>query len=172
MRKVLFLLFFFTSLSINAQIFNSKRVLDKFDDVVSDKFQKTLIQKTDSTFIIEEKGKDPEVFEILNFTEVNSAGSKDSIVNLVKNVYGYQECWCIIHIEDSYDYAKAYIDAFNAHGREESHKIINDMVEKYCYYITHRVVTTQYSHTFESEYYWIQKGDNNGRTVYYNTNDY
>lgn len=72
----------------DAQIFTQKEIRDKFDDVVSKREIKTLIAKNDTAFIIEEKGKKPVIYKILN--EIESKGSKDNIIQLVGNVYGCQ----------------------------------------------------------------------------------
>ena len=166
MRKIILLFLMGIALSANAQIFTQKRVLDKFDDVISDRDQKTIIEKTDSTFIIEEKGTDPVTYVIESFAKYNSMGDKDNIVNLVENVYGYQECWCVILSSDYEAYRNEYLSCILETDEDKRMKDIEKMVAKYCYYITRRVVTTQYTHTYLAEYVWVQKGDNNGRTIY------
>lgn len=166
MKRIILLFLMVIALSANAQIFTHKRVLDKFDDVILDKDQKTLIEKTDSTFIVEEKGKEPVTYVILNFAEYNSMGDKDNIVNLVENVYGYQECWSVILASDAEEYFKVYLSCIAETDETKRLKDIEKMVDKYCYYITRRVVTTQYTHQYLSEHVWIQKGDKNGRTIY------
>ena len=168
MRNLLIFSMLCAALSCNAQIFNHKRVLDKFDDAIFDGPQKTLIQKNDTAFIIEEKGRKPVVYIIENMAEYACAGDKDNIVNLVKDVYGYEECWSVV-LES--DYASYRMDKFELMIESDEEKIralATKLVNKYTHYITHRVVTTQYTHQFLNEYYWVQKGDNNGRTVYSN----
>ena len=166
MRKIILLFLMGIALSANAQIFTQKRVLDKFDDVISDRDQKTIIEKTDSTFIIEEKGKDPVTYVIESFAQYNSKGDKDNIVNLVENVYGYQECWCVILASDALNYQNEYLNCILEKDETKRMKDIEKMVDKYCYYITRRVVTTQYTHDYIAEHVWVQKGDKNGRTIY------
>ena len=90
MKRFFILFLMGIALSSTAQICTHMRVLDKFDAVITDRDQKTIIEKTDSTFIIEEKGKDPVMYVIENLVLQNSMGDKDNIVNLVENVYGYQ----------------------------------------------------------------------------------
>lgn len=158
----------FVHIGINAQVFNHKIIMDKFDDVTVDKYQKTLIQQTDSTFIIEEKGDTPITYFIANYAEYNSAGRQDSIVNLVGNIYGYQECWSVILETDLAQYKETYINCILESDENKRNEMITKMINDYSYYITHRVVTTQYTHDFVSEYYWVQKGDTNGRTIYSN----
>lgn len=151
----------------DAQIFTQKTIRNKFDDVVSKREIKTLITKNDTAFIIEEKGKKPVTFKILN--ELEFKGSKDNIVQLVGNVYGYEENWCVILEKDIKDYFLDYIAMLNETDDSKRHDLISKLIEKYSYYITHRVVTDKYGLQFLSEYYWIQKASfngNNERTIY------
>lgn len=151
----------------DAQIFTQKTIRDKFDDVVSKREIKTLITKNDTAFIIEEKGKKPVTFKILNELEFN--GSKDNIVQLVGNVYGYEEHWCVILEKDIKDYFLDYIAMLNETDDSKRHDLISKLIEKYSYYITHRVVTDEYGLQFLFEHYWIEKASFNGdneRTIY------
>lgn len=151
----------------DAQIFTQKTIRDKFDDVVSKREIKTLITKNDTTIIIEEKGKEPVTFKILN--ELEFKGSKDNIVQLVGNVYGYEEYWCVILEKDIKDYFLDYIAMLNETDDSKRHDLISKLIEKYSYYITHRVVTDKYGTELDCEFYWIQKASfngNNERTIY------
>lgn len=169
MKKIIFIfaLFVSTALGANAQIYTHKRVLDKFDDTLLDKDIKTLVEKTDSTFIIEEKGSAPVVYTILNFAAYNSMGDKDNIVNLVDDIYGYQECWCVVPEKDAENYYNDYFACFLEKDESKRNDMLRKLVYKYSYYIVHRVITTQYAHVYKAEYFWIQKGEKNGRTVYF-----
>lgn len=167
MKKFLFLILItLVSVVANAQIFTHKEILDKFDDVVSKRDIKTIIEKNDTAFIIEEKGNKPTVYLIKNYAEYNSMGSKDNIVNLVGNVYGYQECWFVILEKDMLEYLIAYMTVCVEEDENKRASMIAKMLDDYGYWITHRVVTTQYTHELLFEYYWVQKGENNGRTIY------
>ena len=151
----------------DAQIFTQKKIRDKFDDVVSKREIKTLITKNDTAIIIEEKGKEPVTFKILN--ELEFMGSKDNIVHLVNNVYGYEERWCVILEKDVKDY---FLDISALSNEEDDSKrddLISKLIEKYCNFITHRVVTDKYGLRFLFEHYWIEKpsfNGNNERTIY------
>ena len=140
--------------------------MDKFNDILLDRDQKTIVTKTDSTFVIEEKGKEPVTYRILNYAEYNSKGDKDNIVNLVDNVYGYQECWAVILESDAQGYFTEYTSLILETDKEKRQKGIEKLIERFCYYITRRVVTTQSVHYILGQHIWIQKGDNNGRTIY------
>ena len=151
----------------DAQIFTQKTIRDKFDDIVSKREIKTLITKNDTAFIIEEKGKKPVTFKILNELEFN--GSKDNIVQLVGNVYGYEEYWCVILEKDIKDYLLNISALCNEEDNSKRHDLISKLVEKYCNFITHRVVTDEYGLQFLFEHYWIVKASFNGdneRTIY------
>lgn len=151
----------------DAQIFTQKTIRDKFDDVVSKREIKTLITKNDTAFIIEEKGKEPVTFKILN--ELEFKGSKDNIVQLVGNVYGYEEYWCVILEKDVKDYFLDMSALSNEEDDSKRHDLISKLVEKYCNFITHRVVTDEYGTELDCEFYWIQKASfngNNERTIY------
>ena len=128
----------------DAQIFTQKTIRDKFDDVVSKREIKTQIKKNDTAIIIEEKGKEPVTYKIL--FEHESMGSKDNIVQLVGNVYGYEKTWNVILEND----IKRYL------------------LGEYIYFITHRVVTDQFGTKLLCEFYWIVKVSKNGyeRTIY------
>ena len=159
MKHVLLVLFSFFALNSNAQIFEYKRVLDKFDDVINEEQIKTLISYTDSTFVFEEKGKTPVTYRVLQYADNKSRGNKENIVNLVDNVYGYQECWFVV-LESNYkSFIKAYTMADSESDEELRNKMYSKMHTDYVCWIVHRVVTTQYSHSILGEHYWIQKGD-------------
>ena len=143
-----FLILFLTTLVFtvaDAQIFTHKVIRDKFDDVVSECDIKTIITKNDTTFIIEEKGNEPVTFKTLN--EIESKGSKDNIVQLVGNVYGYDKTWEVV-LEKN---------------------IIGSLLDEYRYFITYRVVTDQFGTKLLYEFCWIVKVSKNGnyeRTIY------
>lgn len=132
---IIFTLLLSIALKADSQIYTSKCVMDKFDDVLLAKELKTIITQTDSTFIIEEKGNTPTEYIIL--TSCVSFGSANNIVNLVDNIYGYDEGWIIA--------------------------LKKDITKKYI--AVHRVVTTQYTHTYENELFWIE--DSNGKRISY-----
>lgn len=102
-------------LSCYAQIYTRIKYYDKFDDEVKSEQRKTLITKTDSTFVIEEKGKQPVAYYIIEGT---TRGSKDEIVNLINNIYGYQESWCVVRYDKIDKYREAqhnyYLDQTEA----------------------------------------------------------
>ena len=170
-RFTIITLMFIMAFVANAQsyILTKKMVVDKFNDILLDRDQKTIVTKTDSTFVIEEKGKEPVTYRILNYAEYNSKGDKDNIVNLVDNVYGYQECWAVILESDVIEYDTEYASLIFEPDKEKRNKRIEKLVERFCYYITHRVVTTQYAHHILGQHIWVQKGDNDGRTIYSKT---
>ena len=91
-------IFYFTlmilSLSSYAQsksIYTRVTKYDKFDDIEWTKEIKTIITQTDTTFVFETKGSKPETYTYVdNPFWVMHSGSRDSLVNLVANVWGYE----------------------------------------------------------------------------------
>lgn len=168
MKKFLILILTaLVTVAANAQIFTHKVIRDKFDDVVSERDIKTRITQIDTTFIIEEKGNEPVTYKILN--ELEFKGSKDNIVQLVGNVYGYEEYWCVILEKDIKDYFLDYSAMLIEADDSKRHDLINKLVEKYCNFITHRVVTDQFGTKLLYEFCWIEKAYQNGnyeRTIY------
>lgn len=93
MKKVVLISFLtLLSLTLNAQgIYSKMTKYDKFDDVVWTKNIKTLITKTDSTITFETKGSKPDTYRYLNAPFLAShIGSRDSLANLVADVWGYE----------------------------------------------------------------------------------
>lgn len=174
MKKVLVLILGLIPFFGYGQIYSSTIYLDKYDDLVSEKNEKTLIEKTDSTFIIDTKGKTPKVYFIL--AKYDSVGDKDNIVNLIDDIYGYQESWYVIRNEDKDDYIKTCTEWYNKNADKiksgEETSDLPDEITKYWLFVVHRVVTTQYTYTYESEYFWIQDeastklGKNINRIIY------
>ena len=168
MKKFLILILTaLVTVAADAQIFTYKVIRDKFDDVVSECEIKTLITKNDTTFIIEEKGNEPVTYKILN--ELEFKGSKDNIVQLVGNVYGYQESWGVILEKDFKDCLLDISALSNEEDDSKRHDLISKLVEKYCNFITHRVVTDQFGTKLLYEFCWIEKASMNGnseRTIY------
>ena len=178
MKKVLTTLFFlhlFTLVS-NAQIYTSVAYYDKFDDVIKKEQRKTLIEKTDTTITIEEKGKAPVVYYILEQEELLTKGSKGNIVNLIDNVYGYQEGWRLVRYDllDQYlkTYAKVIVDCITDQIEDESkdeserdaeiHEKVS-VLKHYWIYATHRTVTTQYTGSYLTEIFWLEDEENEDR---------
>ena len=145
------------SLSMNAQIFNTILKYDKFDDVINSESHKTLITQTDTTFVVEEKGRKPVVYWIISKMDEFSKGDKDHVANIVNNIYGYEDTWCTIR----YDERDQYFDEIEQIAKEANGDVdnVNDKIQgllRYYYNITHRVIS-RYSFEFyyDSDYLWI-----------------
>ena len=113
MKKFFFIsLILVTSLICSAQgIYTSVVKFDKFDDIVWRKNVKTLITKTDSTFIIETKGQKPEEYFYLdNIFLALHVGSRDSVVNLVENVWGYEDQYIVFTQKDKEECYQAALE--------------------------------------------------------------
>ena len=142
MKKVLFIvLFCFVTLVCNAQIFTKIEHLDKFDDVIKTENVKTLITKTDSTFVIETKGRRPIAYYIFKIVESNCIG--DSEVNnherLVNNVFGYQECYFVSDLPF-----------------EEYIKLDEKQANNHAFGLIHRVISRyEFVFEYENELIWL-----------------
>ena len=159
MKKHLFtLIFVLAGLSCNAQIYKSIKYYDKFDDEVKTEQRKTLITRTDSTFIVEEKGKDPVVYYILNPVTDGTRGSKEEIVNLVNNVYGYEETWCVVRSDMLEKYREAYHNFYLDETKANLEKL-----KLYWLFIVHRTITTQYTGSFLDDIFWVQDELHDGK---------
>lgn len=170
MKKVLiFILCLILSIqSFGQVVYNGISYLDRFNDAIKVESVKTIIEKTDSTFVIETKGKAPVTYYILNVLDAGCDGDKDNIVNLVGDVYGYQTCWCIVRKDMINDYIKDYNEVYKntltikivttLTDEEKDRQINNELskLNKYYLFAIHRVITTQYSHTYKTEYFWIE----------------
>jgi hypothetical protein len=152
MKKLFFTLFFgMMALFCNAQIYTAIKYLDKFDDELKSEQHKTLITKTDTTFVIEEKGKQPITYYILNVVEEGTKGSKDNIVNLIDDLYGYEEAWIVIR----YDMLDKFREALNDY-KLNSMKEALDKVTPHILYVVHRTLTTQYAGNYIMDMFWLQ----------------
>lgn len=159
MKKLLTLLFFsFFAMFSYAQLFTKIAQYDKFDDVIKEEERKTLVTKTDTTFVIEEKGREPVVYYILNISEAGTEGSKDDIVNLVGDVYGYQTAWCLVR----YDLLDRYREAQLNYLIQESDSSMKKLSSFWVFAI-HRTITTQYTGRYLTEYFWLQDELNDGK---------
>lgn len=165
------MMLFIASLTTYAQgVYTHKMTLDRFDEG-DYKELKTLITQTDSTFVFEEKGKEPYTYYIINEIIGLRCGKKDSIVNLTGNVYGYEETWSVVKENDMEEYVETYWDFIR-----KSHMFVDDeemfknnlmnMCAKYWRFVTHRVITDKYGYRKESDYIWIQD-DNTGERIIY-----
>ena len=149
-RVFIFFVLCFSALSVIAQVYNSIVIYDKFDDVIKSETRKTLITRTDSTFIIEEKGKQPTVYFILTDAPYNTFGDKDNIVNLGGDVYGYQVSWCVIKNEDKEVF-------FNEMKNALDGELPKEQLQKYFLFAVHRFISKlRSSFYYESELFWIE----------------
>lgn len=101
MKKLLILLVVFLNALVASAdgIYTKIEKYDKFDDVIWKKDIKTLITKTDSTIIIETKGEKPEKYYCVDYCSY-AYGSRDSVINLVADVYGYEKEYALFTREE------------------------------------------------------------------------
>lgn len=146
MKKILSLIIVMLVISFHSygQIYTSIEYLDKFDDTIKKETVKTLITRTDSTFVVETKGRTPQTYHIFMKQISRNIGTKDNPTNLVANVYGYQECWYVMKAMDYKEWCMRGDVPAN----------------RYLLTIVYRVITTQYTHDYRNEYFWIESTEN------------
>lgn len=192
MKKILFtLLLSITSFVCNAQIYSKIEYYDKFDDCIRKENVKTIVNIDEDNEIItvETKGRKPIEYIVVEFEE---NGRKDSVVNLVGNIYGYEGHWYCIEEKDTinwkFENRKKITELMLKHNKNlDAEKIIeadsvhwymslNDWVDfnifmtyenKYIKEIVERYITTQYTMQFKNRLFWIKKNDGS-RIIYTN----
>ena len=113
---------------------------------------------TDSTFVIEEKGKQPIIYRILNVVDAGTCGSKDNIVNLVDDVYGYETSWCLVKEDMIGKYSEAYFNYVVTPSNDNM-----NILKSFWIFAVNRVITTQYTGSFLGECFWLKDELNNDR---------
>lgn len=170
MKKLIAITFvLMCTLTVSAQtIYSSIEKYDKFDDVVWTKKIKTIISKSYSTI----KGQKPTEYEYLNEPLFETqTGSREDLVNLVNDVYGYESTYCLFPkgtIEKTYETIKSEIpdslateEMIDAKVKLKLMVLMDDMPT-----ITFRTVSySQYSFEYETELAWIRFKDGS-RVIY------
>ena len=103
-----------------------------------------------------------------HYMKEGTKGSKDEPVNLVANLYGYEETWCVVR-EDMLD---DYLEASRNYYLEQSTSNMNKL-KHFWLFAVHRTITTQYTATYLEDIFWIQDdlsdgklGNNVNRIIY------
>lgn len=139
-------------ISCNAQIYTHIIHVDKFDDIVKSEEHKTLITMSDTTIVVEEKGKEPVKYYILLQGEDLTMGSKENPVNLASDVYGYQIGWFVVRS----DMRAKCLDALGDYMNDKSEANMNRLAQ-IMLGIVHRTITTKYSGEYLHEVFWIEE---------------
>lgn len=182
MKKLLAILFLLIGVSsVHAQeIYTKVEKLDKFNDVVWTKNVKTLVTRSKSTITFETKGEEPVDYFCWDIDDFNiHLGSRDSIVNLVDDVYGYEttlftfprdtllKAYCEVHKADSLMMHDPSID-FNKRMKiydiDVSLKLIDKLGEPTITFRTISKFSEIYS--YDRSIAWIKFQDGS-RLVYY-----
>lgn len=159
------------------RLYNCAMKLDKFDDVVWKKQIKTLILKTDTTFIIETKGQKPVEYWYLDQIYWSARnGSQDSIVNITNDVYGYEVQYYAYTKEIKEEALKEAIEEAKEKAdpakMEDYIKLLTEykIAEKFDELptLTHRVISKyRYMYEYDKDMFWVSFPDGS-RTVYLN----
>lgn len=163
------------TLVISAQnIFTNVAKFDKFDDVVWYKDKKTLITMADSAIIIETKGQKPVEYYIMGGQPLLVVGSKDSIVNLADNLYGYEEQY-VTYTKKNFEDKKKQIVSNNPEYIEKGENyidfltglgLLDDFKNEKLPVITIRTLSeSRFSFIYRTELVWIRFNDGS-RLVY------
>lgn len=162
----------FVALMVNAQGIYTKVIkYDKFDDVVWEKNVKTLIEMTDSSIVIETKGQKPvEYMFIGNPPASEHKGSREEVVNLVGNVYGFQSDYvCVLP-----SFLKELVDKYGEIGKQSNgvgydrEKIEEDLTKrlKDFFVITFRTISKySFEYAYETDMVWVSSQDGS-RVIY------
>jgi hypothetical protein len=175
-RTVWIFCFLVVALCINAQgIYTKVMKYDKFDDVVWSKNIKTLITQTDTTFVFETKGLKPETYFYVDAPLMAiHDGSRDSLVNLVADIWGYESQYF------------AVTNKIREDVRAETQKQISDMndteltdeeagvllaanlfkrIEELPVITTRTISKYRFTYEYETDFVWIKFKDGS-RIVY------
>lgn len=168
----LFTLLFIAILQSYGQtVFTRVLEYDKFDDVISDRTVKTLVTKSENYYTIETKGEDPiEYFYVTGLEQ--RTGSRDSIANLVDNVFGY-ETKCYVFTKEYFmnlldeETSKYGEDIDNDSLKYRVGTILAERTASGQIPVMTRRVVSEIPHTFiyKSELLWIKFPDGS-RTIY------
>ena len=156
MKKIFFvLLFAIMAAGIDAQIYSRIEYKDKFDVNIKIENTKVLITETDSTFTIEKRGFKPTTYYILNELSDYTIGDRNNIVDLTgTSVYGYQETWCVIRVEDIENYRRDYLKYIRNEAGIE-------IISKYWLFATHRVISqNKYIFVYDTDLFLIADESN------------
>ena len=96
MKKITLIIALMISLCANAQmVFTDKIQTDEYEDIISYEEQRTLIEMTDSSFIIKEKGK--WLYSEYIIVGQETRGSKNNVIELNDlGTYGYEYLFAVI----------------------------------------------------------------------------
>lgn len=161
----------------NKWLYSQVKKLDKFDDVVWQKQVKTLVTKTDSTIIVETKGQKPVEYRYVDsFIWAEHYGRQDSIINLTKDVYGYESQYFAVTKEAINDARKEVLeetkdlaDSLKFEGKMKmlfGLKLVEKMNKLPI--ITFRTISkSEYIFEYDTDLFWIKFPDDS-RLIYSN----
>lgn len=169
----------FWALAISAQgrLYTKVIKYDKFDDVIYAKEIKTLVTKTYDKIIFETKGSKPVEYCYFDMPLLTfHIGSRDSVVNLVNDIYGYEDRYNVFP-KDTVEVVKNIVYEGNA---DISDSLLSDRARNINFEVelfirrhnTPEVVfrtisKTSYSFMYEADLVWIKFKDGS-RIIYSN----
>lgn len=172
----------FWALAMSAQsvqsIYTNVRKYDKFDDVIYKKDIKTLVTKADDKIVFETKGRKPvEYYYFDNDLFAVHDGSRDSVVNLVNGIYGYEDRYDVfpedtvevvrnIVYEKIKGFSESVPDTLLAKFKDVAFK--KELIDRQLNVpeVVFRTVSkTSYSFMYDTDFVWIRFKDGS-RIVY------
>ena len=170
MKILSFLFCIMLSVTANAQqVFSHITKLDKFDDTVWTRDSKTIITRTDSTIVIETKGKEPEVYWYVDYPLVSDhSGSKDKLENLVDDIWGFEDTYWVVNFKERETFLQtltslaekfAALEQEGVRDTEEGDKnfrlhLIEDFLK-----IRSEMTSITFRYISYSKYYWEYKNN-------------
>ena len=173
-------LLFFVTLFANAQtqrLYNAIVKKDKFDDVIWRKNAKTLVTKTDTTFIVETKGQKPVEYGYISVEPFyKRVGSKDSLISFAKDVYGFDHQYVVMTRDVVKQLGKEMVSGYKEmpdSQRTESN--LREMLLGKLLGILGKTQTITFRtiskfgriYEYDSDLFWIEYSDGS-RVIYYN----
>lgn len=164
----------FWALAMSAQgIYTRVKKYDKFDDVIYEKTIKTLVTKTYDKIIFETKGSKPvEYYYFDSRLFAAHIGSRDSLVNLVNDIYGYEDRYNVFPT----DTMEVVRNSVYEQTTNVSDSLLADSIVLQTIELIHRVDNvpevvfrtiskTSYSFMYDTDLVWIRFKDGS-RIVY------
>lgn len=157
--KKLFFLFLLTAGCLQAAaqgLYSHLYVYDRFDDVLCTKKIKTLIKEGENTITIETKGEKPLVYFVVN---EERTGSRQDVVNLVNNLYGYERSLTVVPDAMSMVFLSTY-NKLKAAGQLDDAQMDMLMQRYNGAYVTLRVLSsTRDFFEYRSKLAWVKLMD-------------
>lgn len=156
-RSLLAALFCLMPLFSMAQgIYTKFEHYDKFDEVIASKDVKTIIARTDSTFIFETRGEEPVVYACTLLLE---EGSEEEPANITSDLYGIDRLYVALTPQLVFETAAA-LNITDLDGINDQMESYLEELKKRAPIITWRTVSKyRYTYEYRTDLIWIRFPD-------------